>query len=64
MSHPQPMTSQERPAQYVLRFTDPNMRKEIKVQAALNQRSMNAELNYLIKCGQAWVARVNQGIAA
>ena len=42
----------ERKDQFVLRFPESGMRKEIKARAAMNERSMNAELIYLIRCGQ------------
>ena len=38
--------------QYVLRFSEQGMRKAIKASAAINERSMNAEIIYLIKRGQ------------
>ena len=53
MQHGNATASVDRKDQFVLRFPVPSMRKEIKARAALNERSMNAELIYLIKRGQA-----------
>lgn len=36
---------------FMLRFTDGNMRQELKARAALNRRSMNAEILRLIEAG-------------
>lgn len=38
---------------FILRFNVDGLRKEIKVRAAHNERSMNAEILYLIKRGMA-----------
>lgn len=38
-------------AQFVLRFPGCELRKQLKVRAASNERSMNAEILYLIKRG-------------
>ncbi|MCD2163823.1 Arc family DNA-binding protein [Comamonas koreensis] len=53
MQQPNTAVGLERKDQFVLRFPESNMRKEIKARAAMNERSMNAELIYLIKRGQA-----------
>lgn len=39
--------------QFVLRFPDGEVRKELKVRAAKNERSLNSEILYLIKRGLA-----------
>lgn len=39
--------------QFVLRFPDGAIRKELKVRAAKNERSLNSEILYLIKRGLA-----------
>lgn len=36
---------------YILRFHEDGLRKQIKVRAAQNERTLNAELLYLIKRG-------------
>lgn len=51
MTHIEPAKDQDRKDQFVLRLPQ-GMRKGIKASAALNERSMNAELIYLIKLGQ------------
>lgn len=51
MTHTETAKEQDRKDQFVLRLPD-GMRKNIKASAALNERSMNAELVYLIKLGQ------------
>ena len=51
MSLPESAKEQDRKDQFVLRLPE-GMRKNIKASAALNERSMNAELVYLIKLGQ------------
>ena len=38
---------------FMLRFTDGNMRQELKARAAMNRRSMNAEILCLIEAGLA-----------
>jgi len=38
-------------AQFMLRFPDGEIRKELKVRAAKNERSLNSEILYLIKRG-------------
>lgn len=53
MQHENAAICVERKDQFVLRFPESGMRKEIKARAAMNERSMNAELIYLIKRGQA-----------
>ena len=55
--------SDEKP-QFILRFPTLGMRKEIKAQAALNGRSMNSELIYLIQLGREFVASRMQGATA
>ena len=60
---PNGLHSDERP-QFILRFPTLSMRKEIKAQAALNGRSMNSELIYLIQLGREFVASRMQGAAA
>ena len=48
-------TNNQRPSdqwdKFVIRFTDSNMRQELKQRAALNRRSMNAEILCLIEVG-------------
>lgn len=39
--------------QFVLRFPEPEIRKDLKVRAAKNERSLNSEILYLIKRGLA-----------
>ena len=39
--------------QFVLRFHEGELRKELKVRAAKNERSLNSEILYLIKRGMA-----------
>lgn len=39
-------------SQYVLKFPDKLVKQELKASAALNDRSMNEEILYLIKRGQ------------
>jgi len=39
-------------AQYVLKFFDKTFKQKLKASAALNDRSMNDEILYLIKRGQ------------
>lgn len=51
MTHTESAKDQDRKDQFVLRLPQ-GMRKCIKASAALNERSMNAELIYLIKLGQ------------
>lgn len=36
---------------YILRFSEEGLRKQLKVRAAQNDRSLNAEITYLIKRG-------------
>lgn len=38
---------------YILRFPEGNMRQELKARAALNRRSLNAEILCLIEAGLA-----------
>lgn len=38
---------------FMLRLRDDGMRKELKVRAAMNDRSLNGEILYLIKRGLA-----------
>lgn len=38
-------------SQFMLRFPDGEIRKELKVRAAKNERSLNSEILYLIKRG-------------
>lgn len=45
---------------FILRFHDEGQRAELKVRAALNKRSMNAELLVLIEAG---IANMNRGSA-
>jgi plasmid stability protein len=47
---------------FILRFNVDGLRKELKVRAATNERSLNAEILYLIKRGLA--AEQAQGVAA
>lgn len=49
--------------QFVLRFPDPGVRKDLKVRAAKNERSLNAEILFLIKRGLA-AEQQGQGAAA
>lgn len=51
MTLPELPKDQDRKDQFVLRLPQ-GMRKNIKASAAMNERSMNAELVYLIKLGQ------------
>lgn len=39
--------------QFVIRFPDAEVRKELKIRAAKNERSLNSEILYLIKRGLA-----------
>lgn len=39
--------------QFVVRFYDDGMRQQLKVRAALNERTLNAEILYLVKKGLA-----------
>ncbi len=36
---------------YILRFSDEGLRKQLKIRAAQNERTLNAEITYLIKRG-------------
>lgn len=49
------MTGKQHPSQdsdkYVLRFTEHGIRAQLKSRAALNNRTLNGEINYLIKRG-------------
>lgn len=36
---------------FILRFHDPGMRKSLKVRAAQNERTLNAEILFLLKKG-------------
>jgi len=51
-------------SQYVLKFHDKLVKQELKASAALNDRSMNEEILYLIKCGQEAVRSGSAGAAA
>lgn len=48
---------------FILRFNVDGLRKELKVRAAMNERSLNAEILYLIKRGIA-AEQPQQGAAA
>lgn len=50
--------------QYALKFFEKGVKQELKASAALNDRSMNQEILYLIKRGQEVVAREKQGAGA
>ncbi|MBI1625179.1 Arc family DNA-binding protein [Comamonas suwonensis] len=56
--------AQVRAEQYVVRFSEPGMRKAIKASAAINERSMNSEIIYLIKRGQEVVRNEKEKAAA
>lgn len=60
------MTDQKPPAatsdKFILRFNVDGLRKELKVRAAQNERTLNAEILYLIKRGLA--AEQTQGAQA
>lgn len=51
-------------SQYVLKFHDKLVKQELKASAALNDRSMNEEILYLIKCGQEALKSGGRGVAA
>ncbi len=50
--------------QYVLKFFEVGMKQGLKASAALNDRSMNDEILYLIKRGQEAVQLEKQGATA
>lgn len=45
------MATQQQHDKYILRFKDEGMRKRLKVRAAMNERTLNAEITYLLKKG-------------
>ena len=47
---------------YIVRFHDPGLRAQLKSRAALNERTLNAEIIYLVKKGLATESAV-QGTA-
>lgn len=53
MNLSRPGTQPALKTQFVLRFPDGEVRKELKVRAAQNERSLNSEILYLIKRGIA-----------
>lgn len=50
-------------AQYVLKFFDKAVKQALKASAALNDRSMNEEILYLIRRGQEAVSEERRGDA-
>jgi plasmid stability protein len=63
MNLSQPGTQPASKTQFVLRFPDGEVRKELKVRAAKNERSLNSEILYLIKRGLQ-VEQQHQGAQA
>lgn len=60
MPKPHDATSPRAPQQadkVMVRFHDDGLRKQLKVRAAQNERTLNAEINYLIKLGLSAEAR-------
>lgn len=55
-------TSRKPSDKFMLRLHDDGLRKRIKVRAAQNERTLNAEILYLIKRGLE--ADAKQGVAA
>lgn len=50
--------------QFVVRFNADGLRRELKVRAAMNERTLNSEILHLIKLGLAAEQQQPQGVAA
>ena len=51
MTNAKPIAPSDAADKYMLRFHTDGMRKQIKARAALNERTLNAEILFLIKRG-------------
>lgn len=49
---------------FIIRFNTDGLRRELKVRAAINERTLNSEILYLIKRGLAAEQQQHQGGAA
>ena len=49
---------------FIIRFNTDGLRRELKVRAAMNERSLNSEILYLIKRGLAAEQQQRQGVSA
>lgn len=49
---------------FIIRFNTDGLRRELKVRAAMNERTLNSEILYLIKRGLAAEQQLHQGVAA